>query len=126
MLVLEIWAPVHPISNVDFMRPAGLSLSLFFMKLLFTPGHLETILSVSPSLDWGFPCPFFSQRKHFSGGLGFVGFSMASLMAQGLKNPLVMQETEETRVQSLGREDSLGEEMATPSSFLAWKKAMAG
>ena len=32
-----------------------------------------------------------------------------------------MQETEETQVQSLGREDPLEEGMATHSSILAWK-----
>ena len=32
-----------------------------------------------------------------------------------------MQETEETRVQSLGREDPLEEEMANYSSILAWR-----
>ena len=32
-----------------------------------------------------------------------------------------MQETEETRVQSLGQEDTLEEEMVTHSSILAWK-----
>ena len=32
-----------------------------------------------------------------------------------------MQETQETRVQSLGWEDPLEEEMATRSSILAWK-----
>ena len=31
-----------------------------------------------------------------------------------------MQETKETQVQSLGREDPLEEEMATRSSILAW------
>ena len=39
----------------------------------------------------------------------------ASLVAQMVKNPPVMQET---RVQSLGREDSLEKEMATHSSGL--------
>ena len=34
---------------------------------------------------------------------------------------LPMQETQETRVQSLGREDPLEKEMATHSSFLAWE-----
>ena len=42
---------------------------------------------------------------------------VASLLAQ-VKNPPVIQET---RVQSLGREDPLEEEMATCSSILAWK-----
>ena len=32
-----------------------------------------------------------------------------------------MQETQETRIQSLGQEDPLEEEMATLSSILAWK-----
>ena len=38
-----------------------------------------------------------------------------------VKNPPEMQETQETRVQSLGREDLLEEEMATHSSILAWR-----
>ena len=32
-----------------------------------------------------------------------------------------MQETQETRVRSLGREDPLEESMATHSSILAWR-----
>ena len=32
-----------------------------------------------------------------------------------------MEETQETRVRSLGREDPLEEDMATHSSILAWK-----
>ena len=32
-----------------------------------------------------------------------------------------MQETQKTRVQSLGQEDPLEEEMATHSSILAWR-----
>jgi len=32
-----------------------------------------------------------------------------------------MQETKETRVQSLGQEDPLEEEMTTHSSILAWR-----
>ena len=39
-------------------------------------------------------------------------------MAQTVKNLLVMQET---RVQSLGQEDPLEEEMTTHSSILAWR-----
>ena len=38
-----------------------------------------------------------------------------------VKNPPVMQETQETWVQSLGQEDPLEKEMATHSSILAWK-----
>ena len=42
-------------------------------------------------------------------------------MAQQVKNRRAIQETQETRVQSLGQEDPLEEEMATCSSILAWK-----
>ena len=42
-------------------------------------------------------------------------------MVQWLTNPPTTQETEETRVWSLAREDSLEEEMATHSSILAWE-----
>ena len=40
-------------------------------------------------------------------------------MAQWIKNPLVMQETQETWFRSLGQEDALEKEMATHSSILA-------
>ena len=42
-------------------------------------------------------------------------------MAQWVKNPPAMQEMPEMRVQSLSWEDPLEEEMATHSSFLAWR-----
>ena len=47
--------------------------------------------------------------------------SRASLMAHRVKNLPAMQETQETQVQSLGREDPLEEGMATHSSILACK-----
>ena len=42
-------------------------------------------------------------------------------MAQWVKNPPAMQETQEIQVQSLGWEDPLEEEMATHASILAWE-----
>ena len=51
----------------------------------------------------------------------YTSVSLASLVAQTVKNPLAMQET---WVQSLGREDLLEKEMATPSSILAWRIPM--
>ena len=39
----------------------------------------------------------------------------------GVKNPLAMQETPETRVRSLDREDALEEGLAAHSSVLAWR-----
>ena len=47
--------------------------------------------------------------------------SRASLIAQWVKNPSAIQETQETWVPSLGWEDPLEEEMATHSSILAWR-----
>ena len=38
-----------------------------------------------------------------------------------VKNPPIMQETQETWVQSWGRDDPLEKEMATYSSVLAWR-----
>ena len=46
--------------------------------------------------------------------LGFLGGSP-------VKNPPTIQELQETLVQSLGQKDLLEEEMATHSSFLAWR-----
>ena len=45
----------------------------------------------------------------------------ASLMAQAVKDLPVTQETQETQVRSLGREDALEKETATHSSILAWR-----
>ena len=42
-------------------------------------------------------------------------------MAQQVKNPPAMQETQEIWVPSLGREDPSEEEMATRSSLLDWR-----
>ena len=38
-----------------------------------------------------------------------------------VRTHLLMQEPQETKVQSLGQEDSLEEDMASHSSILAWK-----
>ena len=42
-------------------------------------------------------------------------------MAQWVKNPSAMQETQETQDQSLSRENPLEEGLATHSSILAWR-----
>ena len=57
----------------------------------------------------------------FSSGPHFVRTQMTSLVAQMVKNIPAMQET---RVPSLGWEDSLEEDMATNSSILAWRIPM--
>ena len=53
--------------------------------------------------------------------LYFESITWASLIAQQVKNPPAMQQTQETGVQSLGQEDPLEEEMETHSSVLAWE-----
>ena len=42
-------------------------------------------------------------------------------MAQRVKNLAAVQETQETWIQSLGREDPLEEKMTTHSNILAWE-----
>jgi len=61
-----------------------------------------------------------SDGKESSGeGIGYpLKYSWASLVAQTVNNPPVMQET---WVRSLGWEDPLKEGMATQSSILAWR-----
>ena len=55
-------------------------------------------------------------------GTGYaLQYSLASLVAQMVKNLLVMQEI---KVQSLGWEDPLEEGLATYSSILAWRISM--
>ena len=58
--------------------------------------------------------------------LGRLMLPWASLVAQLVKNPPAMQETQETWVGSLGPEDPLEKEMATHSSIPAWEIAWTG
>jgi len=46
-----------------------------------------------------------------------MGFPSGSVV----KNPPIMHEPQETRLQSLGQEEFLEEEMATHSNALAWE-----
>ena len=51
------------------------------------------------------------------------------LVAQGVKNPSAMQETQEMWVQSLGQEDALEESMTTHSSIagkILWTEELGG
>ena len=53
--------------------------------------------------------------------LGYIGATSASQVAEWQRILLPMQEMQETWVWSLGWEDPLEKEMATPSSILAWR-----
>ena len=70
------------------------------------------------------PSMGFSRQEYWSGlpfpspDLPHPGIEPRSPAAQTVKRLLT---TQETRVQSLGREDLLEKEMATHSSILAWK-----
>ena len=50
-----------------------------------------------------------------------MAVSRASAVGSAVKNPLSMQETQETWLPSLGQEDPLEKEMATHSNILAWR-----
>ena len=68
----------------------------------------------------GVACLVFFNLKILSQFGGYYSISLwATLMAQWVKNLPTMQETQETWVLSLGRENPLGKEMATHSSILA-------
>ena len=50
----------------------------------------------------------------------------ASQVAQWVKNPPSVQETQEKQMRSLGQDDPLEEEMATHSRILAWRISRMG
>jgi len=79
--------------------------SFFFILLCFSNLHHSTFQLIYP---------FF----HLSYSVIDYLYCIFSLVAQLVKNLSAVQET---RVQSLGQEDPLEEEMATHSSILAWK-----
>ena len=61
-------------------------------------------------------------NKNLCAWLSLRGASLrASLMAQQVKNPPALQETQEMKPQSQGREDCLEKEMETHSSIIAWE-----
>ena len=59
----------------------------------------------------------FACFESYSNGIIYI-LSWASLVAQMIKNPPAMQETQ---VRSLGQEDPLEKGMATNSSTLEWR-----
>ena len=65
-----------------------------------------------------FSDPFVPQSPHLQNGSNNSVDPLASLVAQRVKRLPAVQET---RVESLGREDILEKEMAPHSSTLAWK-----
>ena len=72
----------------------------------------------------GEPTLVCAQRRKFTAYWGSIliqtGNTVCCEMTVGKESP-AMQETQDTCVQSLGREDTLEEEMSTHSSILAWE-----
>ena len=91
--------------------------SVVLMSLACDICETESHLVVSDSLR---PHVLYSPWNSLGQNTG-VGILSLLLMAQWVKNPPAVQETQEMWVQSLGREDPLEEEMATHSSILAWR-----
>ena len=84
------------------------------------PGSLLAVLTLRPTRDLLIQSLRFN--KNLCAWLRLRGASLrASLMAQQVKNPPALQETQEMKPQSLGREDCLEKEMETHSSILAWE-----
>ena len=67
----------------------------------------------------GFSC---STWGSFSSGiLGLLFVQLEHVGSWGLPGGSAVQETQETRAQSQGGQDSLEDEMGTPSSILVWE-----
>ena len=89
----------------SYPSSAGVSNETFIYNFFFLSLNPATLLDPNLSL----PCPL---------------HTCLFLTTPPYRRPrilLPMQETQETQVQPLGREDSLEEEMATGSRILAWK-----
>ena len=78
------------------------------------------VLTTGPSGKF-LTCAFCLQEIIKFLQITFLKVTLASPIAQWLRNLLAMQETQEMRVRSLGWEHPLEEEMATHSNVLAWK-----
>ena len=98
----------------------GLGLCMLGQEVLWSPAGSK--LTLKPKFDWCLRRSG-SSWKPSNQLLGkccqiLPGISGASLVAQMVKNPPAIQETQ---VQSLGWEDPLEKGMATHSSILAWR-----
>ena len=92
----------HPLLLLPLIFP---SIKVFSKKSTLCtrwPKYWSFSLGISPSHEY----------------LELISFRMTSLVAQMVNRLLALQETQ---VQSLGQEDFLEKEMATPSSILVWK-----
>ena len=101
-------------------------LHIHFLILFSQQGFLDVLQRRATSFrEAKQPAP--NHTAHAEAELGPSDMHWASVlmdinhMAQVVKNPPAMPETQESWVQSLGQEVSLEKEMATHSSILAWE-----
>ena len=134
LLVAGAVAPSPPLSRLDAPIRGGLwawcahalgprSLGPVPLGLLWGigPGWLSTARGPSSCSDHRLHR---SSSGRWGGGAPRLWFRGASQVAQRVKNPSAVQETQEKQVQSLGWEDPLEEGRATHSSVLAWRVLM--
>ena len=82
-------------------------------------GFPDSSLGTEFACNAGDPGSILGSGRSAGEGIGYpFQYSWASLVAQMVKNPLIMQET---WVRSLGWEDLLEKGKATHSSILAWR-----
>ena len=109
--VLNYWFNFFTVGLLIFSISLWFSLGRFYVsRNLSISGMLSNLFTVI------FCNPFYFCRIGTN-----VPTSTSHPMAQQIKNPPSMQETQEMLVQFLGQEDPLEKEMATHSSILAWK-----
>ena len=92
--------------------------------VLFLINSLHSgVLTLRNTISFGFYTPESAFWKEDTRAAIYQTLSMASLVAQTVKNLPTLQETQ---VQSPGGEDPLEEEMAVHSSILAWEIPWTG
>ena len=85
----------------------------------FVVGFPDSSVGKESACNAGDPCSIPGSGRSPGEGLGYpLQYSWAFLVAQTVKNPPAMQETQ---VQFLGQEDPLEKGQATHSSIPAWR-----
>ena len=98
-------------------------ISFYFLHVIREPmGFPSSSAGKESACSAGGPDSIPESGRSPGEGISYpLQYSWASLVAQTVKKPPVMQETQ---VQSLGGEDPLEKGMATHSSILTWKNPM--
>ena len=108
---------------LSYSPSEAIKAALMFLVHIWTIKGLQTFEERLPMKGGGPSLPLpphqsGTECRHSASSWGQISSCWASLMAQSIKDPPVMQET---WVWFLGREDPLEKEMAIHSSILAWE-----